>query len=104
MKTLLSLQRDELRAQKAALFMGKNGPRQRLIELYLSIGNGKTRNELISAGFPKGTVLPYCTELVAEVLLKVKELQADGDEVLGYTFIEEITQLSQHLRGILQAN
>lgn len=85
-KTLLSLQKDELRNQKAALFIGKKGPRQRLIELYLSIGNGKTRNELINAGFPGGTVLPYCAELLAEALLRVKDVQTGGEEVLGLHF------------------
>jgi len=101
-KTLLSLRKDELRNQKTAFFMGKSGPRQRLIELYLSIGNGKTRGELIGAGFPKGTVLRYCAELVAETLLQVKEVQVGGEEMLGYTFVEEITQLSQHLKELLQ--
>ncbi len=103
-KTLLSLQEDELRKQKVAFFMGKSGPRQRLIELYLSIGNGKTRNELVSAGFPKGTVLRYCAELVAATLLQAKEVQAGGEEVLGHTFVEEVTQLSQHLKELLQSS
>jgi hypothetical protein len=103
-KTLLSFQRDELRNQKIALFTGKSGPKQRLIELYLSIGNGKTRQELINAGLPKGTVWRYCTELVAEKLLQVKKIQTDGEEVLGYTFVEELTQLSQHLEELLQTS
>ena len=103
-KILLSLRKDELRNQKAALFMGKKGSRQRLIELYLSIGNGKTRKELIDAGFPEGTVWGYCTELVAETLLQVKEVQAGGEEVLGYTFVEEVTKLSKHLKELLQSS
>jgi len=101
-KTLLSFQEDKLRAQKTRFFVGKSGPKKRFIELYLSIGTGKTRNELIDAGFPKGTVWRYCTDLVAKTLLQVKEVQADGEEVLGYTFVEELTQLSQHLRELLQ--
>lgn len=101
-KTLLSLRKDELRDQKTAFFMGKTGPKQRLVELYLSISDGKTRSELINEGFPKGTVWRYCTELVAETLLRVKEIQPGGEEVLGYTFVEEITQLSQHLKELLQ--
>ncbi len=101
-KILLSFQKDELYDHKVAVFMGKRGPKQRLIELYLSIGDGKTRNELINAGFPKGTVWTYCTELVAEALLRVKEIQPGGEEVLGYTFVEEITQLSERVKEILQ--
>lgn len=103
-KMLLSLQKDELRNQMVTLFVGKSSPRRRLIELYLSIGNGKTRKELVSAGFPQGTVLPYCTELIAKTLLQVKEVQANGEEVLGYTFVEEVTRLSQHLEELIQTN
>lgn len=103
-KTLLSLRKDELRDEKTAFFVGKTGPKQRLVELYLSISDGKTRSELINEGFPKGTVWRYCTELVAETLLRVKEIQPGGEEVLGYTFVEEITQLSQHLKELLQTS
>ena len=46
-KTLLTLQRDELLEQKLAVFKGPRGLRQKLIQLYLAIGKGKTRRELI---------------------------------------------------------
>lgn len=103
-KTLLSFQKDELRNQMITLFVGKSGPKRRLVELYLSIGNGKTRKELVSAGFAKGTVLRYCTELVAETLLQVEEVRTNGDEVLGYTFVEELTRLSRYLEELIQTS
>lgn len=103
-KILLSCQKDKLRSQMVEHFVGKSGPKRRLIELYLTIGDGKTRNELVNAGFAKGTVLRYCAELVAETLLQVKETQTNGEEVLEYTCVEEITRLSQHLEELVQTN
>ena len=98
--TWLSFRKDELRNQKLALFSGKSTPKQRLIELYLSIGSGKTRKELINTGFPQGTVWRCCAELLAESLLKVNEVRPDGEEVLGYTLVERLTGLSGYLKDL----
>lgn len=100
----LSLEKDRLREQMSVFFAGKAGPKRRLIELYLSIGNGKTRKELIDDGLPEGTVWRYCTELVRESLLQVKEVRADGEEVLGYTAVEELAQLSRCLEELIRTN
>jgi hypothetical protein len=102
-KTLLSLQRDELLRQKVEFFMGSKRPKNQLIQLYLAIGRGKTRNELIEQGFRKGTVCRYCSELVNEALLEVKEICPDGQEVLKYTVVEEIAHLSQELEKLLES-
>jgi len=101
-KTLLALQRDELLRQKAEYFLGPKGPRRQLVRLYLAIGRGKTRSELMEQGFPQGTVCRYCNELVDEALLESKEVRPDGQEVLRYTVIEEIAHLSQELRRLIE--
>jgi len=97
-RILLSLHKDELLEQKIATFLSKGEPKKRFMELYLTIGNGKTRSELVQAGFPEGTVLAYCHELLNEGLIQIMKMRPDGQEVLGYTAIEELTQLSQNLK------
>jgi hypothetical protein len=100
-RILLSLHKDELLEQKIGVFLGKVEPKKRLMGLYLTIGNGKTRSELMQAGYPEGTVLAYCHELLNENLIHITKVCPDGQEVLGYTVIEELTQLSQNLKKLL---
>jgi hypothetical protein len=101
-KTLLSLQKDELLNQKKAIFIGENGPKERLIRLYLAIGSqGKTRKDLEELGFKPGTIRPYLNLLKSEAILQVKETRPEGQEVFGYTVVEEISRLSLHLNSLL---
>lgn len=100
-KTLLTLQRDELLKQKVEFFMGSRDPKSRLVQLYLAIGKGKTRNELIRQGFARGTVYKYCNDLIGEALVEVKEIRPDGQEVLKYTVVEEIAHLSEELNKLV---
>ncbi len=102
-KTLLSLQKDELLQQKISLFIGRTGPKVTLIKLYLAIGTGgKTRRELEDLGFKPGTICPYCAKLMNGAVLRVKETRPDGQDVLGYTVVEELAQLSLHLKTLLE--
>ena len=99
--TLLPLQRDAIRAHRLEYFMGANGPKQGPIKVYLAVGEGKTRKQLSETGIPGGTVRRYSAEMIAEGLLQVRETQ-EGEEVLEYSFVEDLTQLSQHLLALLR--
>lgn len=102
-KSLLSLQRKEILQQKKSVFIGRRGPKKELIRLYLAIGpKGKTRKELEQLGFKLGTILPYLNRLVDNALLWSKQTLPDGQEVLGYTEVEEVTRLSEHLKALLR--
>lgn len=104
-KTLLSLQKDELLSQKKSFFIGKNGPKEGLIRLYLAIGpQGKTRKELEQMGFRPGTIRPYLIQLGNEAILRVRETRPDGQDVFEYTVVEEIAKLSLSLRTLLNGS
>lgn len=104
-KSLLSLQKDEILQQKISVFIGRSGPKEELIKLYLTIGpKGKTRKELEQLGFKPGTIRPYLIRLIDHALLWSKGTLADGQEVFGYTEVEEVTRLSQHLKSLLNSS
>ena len=100
----LGLESDRLRDRMLAVFVGKDGPKRQLVELYLSVGKGKTRKELIEEGFPDGTVFRYCNQLVADMLLQTRGVRPGGESVLAYTLVEELTQLSKHLKALIEAS
>jgi hypothetical protein len=103
-KLLLSLQKDRLRDDMMRFFVGKRGPKIQLVQLYLAVAGGKTRAQLVDAGFARGTLLGYCLDLLGAGLLEVKEMDADGQEVLAYTVVEELTGLSARLQELVGPN